>query len=242
MSQYSTGELAKLCEISIRTVQFYDTKDLLSPTAFSEGGRRLYSEEDLRQMRLILMLKSLGLSLESIKGVLKSPAPGKILLLLLDEQLKRIDAELDEREAQKRAISEIKKNISLPEPIPVNSIRDIEEMMKSKKQLKKVHGVMLAIGIVMDIFQLFALYLWIFKGQWLPFVILMPFVIAMGWLMVRYYYKNTAYICPDCGTAFKPNKKEFFFAKHTPKTRKLTCTHCGHNGFCVEVANPETIQ
>ncbi|MDD3244486.1 MAG: MerR family DNA-binding transcriptional regulator, partial [Eubacteriales bacterium] len=44
MSAYTTGELAGLCGVSVRTVQFYDTKGLLKPTALSEGGRRLYSQ------------------------------------------------------------------------------------------------------------------------------------------------------------------------------------------------------
>ncbi len=41
MLKYTTGELAKLCNVSVRTVQFYDTKNLLKPSEISEGGRRL---------------------------------------------------------------------------------------------------------------------------------------------------------------------------------------------------------
>lgn len=69
MPQYSTGELAKLCEVSVRTVQFYDAKDLLKPSELTEGGRRLYSGDDLNKLRLICMLKALGLTLASIKGI-----------------------------------------------------------------------------------------------------------------------------------------------------------------------------
>ncbi len=40
MSKYTTGELAKLCDVSVRTVQFYDTKGLLPPTELTDevGG------------------------------------------------------------------------------------------------------------------------------------------------------------------------------------------------------------
>ncbi len=72
MSYYTTGEMAKLCDVSVRTVQFYDTKGLLPPSELTEGGRRLYTESDLNRLRLILMLKSFGLSLDTIIGVLKS--------------------------------------------------------------------------------------------------------------------------------------------------------------------------
>ena len=40
MSQYTTGELAKLCGVTVRTVQYYDTRGILIPAALSEGGRR----------------------------------------------------------------------------------------------------------------------------------------------------------------------------------------------------------
>lgn len=53
MSHYTTGELAKAAGVTVRTVQFYDKRGLLSPSDWTEGGRRLYTEEDLEQLRLI---------------------------------------------------------------------------------------------------------------------------------------------------------------------------------------------
>ena len=50
MAQYTTGELAKECGITVRTVQFYDQRGILVPSALTEGGRRLYSEEDLKKL------------------------------------------------------------------------------------------------------------------------------------------------------------------------------------------------
>ncbi|GHU41689.1 hypothetical protein FACS1894111_04360 [Clostridia bacterium] len=52
MSKYTTGEVAKLCGVSVRTIQFYDTKGLLHPTELTDGGRRLYSDTDVTQLRL----------------------------------------------------------------------------------------------------------------------------------------------------------------------------------------------
>lgn len=45
MSKYTTGEIAKLCGVSVRTVQYYDTRGILTPSELTEGGRRLYSED-----------------------------------------------------------------------------------------------------------------------------------------------------------------------------------------------------
>lgn len=234
MSQYTTGDIAKLCGVSVRTVQFYDTKGLLKPSALTEGGRRLYSDSDLGKFKLICLLKSLGLSLDSIKGIMQSKAPSKVLALLLTEQLKQIDADIAEKEAQRSAIQIVKENLHNTQMVSVKSISDIEKMMNAKKKLKKVHGTMLVVGIIMDIIQIGTILLWVFKGIWLPFVIGMPLVILMGALITRMYYKKTSYICAECGMVFKPRFKDFFFAKHTPKTRKLKCTDCGYEGYCVE--------
>lgn len=53
MSKYTTGEIAKLCGVSVRTVQYYDSRNILVPSELSEGGRRLYSEQDLKRMKII---------------------------------------------------------------------------------------------------------------------------------------------------------------------------------------------
>lgn len=47
MSLYTTGELAKKCNVSVRTIQYYDERGILVPTDLTEGGRRLFSEEDV---------------------------------------------------------------------------------------------------------------------------------------------------------------------------------------------------
>ena len=66
MSTYTTGDIAKLCNVSVRTVQYYDTRGILQPTELSEGGRRLYTEQDLEKMKIICALKELDLSLDLI--------------------------------------------------------------------------------------------------------------------------------------------------------------------------------
>ncbi len=180
------------------------------------------------------MLKKLGLSLDSIQGILNSEAPGKVLTLLLDEQVKQIGSEIKEKQEQIDAIKVVKDNINNMDAIPVNSINDIGHMMKNKKQLRKVHGTMIGVGLVMDVIEIATIVLWIVKGIWWPFAVGMPLVILVAILLVRMYYKNTAYICPECSTTFRPPLGKFIFSHHTPKTRKLTCTNCGHTGYCVE--------
>ena len=78
--------MAKLCGVTVRTVQYYDTRGLLVPSELSEGGRRLYSENDLKKMKVICFLRNLGLSIDSIGQILAEEDPGSVISLMLDHQ------------------------------------------------------------------------------------------------------------------------------------------------------------
>ncbi len=68
----TVGELAKKMGTTVRALQYYDRENLLKPSALSEGGRRLYTDKDMINLHQILSLKSLGFSLEDIRGRLIS--------------------------------------------------------------------------------------------------------------------------------------------------------------------------
>lgn len=238
MSLYTTGEIAKLAGVSVRTVQFYDRKGILPPSQLSEGGRRLYSQEDLGKLQRICLWKTMGLSLEAIKGILESQNADKVLELLLEQQAKALEEDIQDRQQQLRSIRALEENLKSAEKIPVNSISDMEQLMKNKQKLRIIHGVMIALGVIMDLLQIAGLILWIVQGIWQPFVVCFAVAVVIGVLLTRYYYRSTEYLCPACGARFRPGVKEFLFSKHTPKTRKLTCSHCGEKDYCVEVAAP----
>ena len=234
MSQYTTGEMAKQCGITVRTVQFYDQKGILVPSALTEGGRRLYSEEDLRQMKIICFLRDTGLSLDTIGKLLKEEDPGSVISILLVQQEQLLQGEIGERREKLDRIAELKNGLKTVSTFSIESIGDIAATMENKKKLSAVHRNLLLAGLPVSLLQIAGILLWIFRGTWWVFAAWAVAAIPFGIWASRYYFRKTAYICPQCHEVFKPTFKEAFFAKHTPKTRKLTCTKCGHRGFCVE--------
>ena len=234
MSQYTTGEMAKQCGITVRTVQFYDQKGILVPSALTEGGRRLYSEEDLRQMKIICFLRDTGLSLDTIGKLLKEEDPGSVICILLAQQEQLLQGEIGERREKLDRIAELKNGLKTVSAFSIESIGDIAATMENKKKLSAVHRNLLLAGLPVSLLQIAGILLWIFRGTWWVFAAWAVAAIPYGIWASRYYFRKTAYICPQCHEVFKPGFKEAFFAKHTPKTRKLTCTKCGHLGFCVE--------
>jgi len=235
MSKYTTGEMAKLCNVSVRTVQFYDAKGLLYPSALTEGGRRLYTDDDLTKLRLICTLKAIGLSLSSIKGILESEASGKVLSLLLDEQMKLLVNEIDERQAQLETIKAIKENVHNMAAIQPNSIIDIEHIMENNKKVRNKFRRLVVKACILSIPQYTLLVWWILGGPWVPFVLCFLVTIPFGVLLARYYFKDSAWICTECGSVFRPPFKKVLRTSGTIKARWLTCTKCGHAGYCVEV-------
>lgn len=235
MSEYTTGEIAKLCGVTVRTVQYYDTRGLLVPSKLSEGGRRLYSEEDLKMMQIICFLRELGLPIDSITQLLSEPDSSNVILLLLDQQEKELRDKISKDQTKLNKLEELKRGLKDVENISVESIGDIAYIMENKKRLKKVRMVILGVGIPINVIEIAAIVLWIVKGIWLPFVLWLVMDIVFGVWISRYYYRRVAYICPQCHEVFKPAFKQMFWARHTPNTRKLTCTNCGHHGFCVEI-------
>lgn len=63
----TVGEAAKKMDVTVRTLQHYDKEKLLSPSAVSNGGRRLYTDKDIVKLHQILSLKHLGFSLNDIR-------------------------------------------------------------------------------------------------------------------------------------------------------------------------------
>lgn len=239
MSKYTTGEMAKLCGVTVRTVQYYDTRGILVPAELSEGGRRLYSEDDLKRMRIICFLRELGLPIDSIFQILSEDDSGSVISLLLEQQKQALQEEIGERQEKLEKLDTLRRELQAVKNISVESIGDVAFIMTSKEKIKKVHRKLLIIGIPITIVQWTAIMLLILKGIWWPLlawaVIAVPYAIWGS----KYYFRHVAYICPQCHTVFKPKFKEAFWARHTPSTRKLTCTACGHHGFCVEVINEE---
>ena len=102
----TVGEVAKKMGVTVRTLQYYDKEELLSPSAESEGGRRLYTDKDLVMLHQIISLKSLGFSLKDIKGRLNSLKTPDEVANALTEQADDIRQKIEQL---KTSLSEIEK-------------------------------------------------------------------------------------------------------------------------------------
>lgn len=232
--QYTTGEIAKLCGVTVRTVQYYDSRELLCPSALTEGGRRLYSEADVKRLQVICFLRELGLSISVIGQLLKEEDPGSVIDLLLAQRAQELRDEIAQKQSQLDLLDALQQGLKETPDFSIESIPDMATNMEARKKLKRVHTLLLVTGLPFSLLQLAGIILWIVTGNWYLFALWAVLIIPAGILLSRMYFGSVAYICPGCHETFRPELREAFFANHTPYTRKLTCTCCGHKGFCVE--------
>lgn len=239
MQQYTTGELARLCGVSVRCVQYYDKRGILCPSALSEGGRRLYSEDDLARMGIICFLRDAGISIGGIEALLAEEDPRAAIAALLDQREEEILGEMKKNREMLDTVHGIRRKLHGIPHFTVDSLGDIAYTLKGKRHMRRLHITLLAVGLPLDLLQWASVFLWIFMGIWWPFALWGALLIPAAILFSLYYFRRVAYICPACHRLFKPLLRQSVFARHTPSLRKLTCPHCGHHGFCVEVYRKE---
>ena len=83
------GEVAAATGLTVRTLHHYDEIGLLAPSARTEAGYRLYSDDDLQALYRIVALRRLGLTLDEIGALLDGQDPRA----LVRAQLERLDEE-----------------------------------------------------------------------------------------------------------------------------------------------------
>ena len=186
-------------------------------------------------MKIICFLREADLPINAILEILQEEHPGKVISLLIEQQETALSDEISEKQEKLEKLRELKNGLKSRESFSLESIGDIAVLMEGKKKLRKMRWMMILTGIPVTALQWFSIIYWIICGVWWPFVIWVLVAVPWGILVSRYYFNHVKYICPECHEVFKPALKEAFWANHTPTARKLTCSGCGHRGFCVEV-------
>jgi len=111
------GEMAKKAGVTVRTLQYYDKEGILSPSAESEGGFRLYTDKDMVALIRIFMMKELGFSLKDIKKRLTSMDTTADVMKILTEQTAHIRAKIEALTESLVEIEALKKEIALMETV-----------------------------------------------------------------------------------------------------------------------------
>lgn len=67
---YTIGQATEICDVTARTIRYYESKCLITPDRVSEGGYRYYTMETLRRVQVIRYFVEEGFSLEVARQLL----------------------------------------------------------------------------------------------------------------------------------------------------------------------------
>ena len=121
----TAGQAAKIMGVTVRTIQYYDTKKLLVPSAVSEGGRRLYTHRDLIKLHQILSLKSLGFSLDDIRERLPALDTPAQVAEALSGQASLIQEKINSLSSFLTAINQLREEVLQMQAVDFKKYADI---------------------------------------------------------------------------------------------------------------------
>ena len=131
----TVGELAKKMDTTVRTLQYYDREGLLAPSAESEGGRRLYADEDIFKLHQIQAMKYLGFSLEDIRTRLAALDTPEQVVDLLTEQAEGIREKIASLSEVLDTIEKLKSEAQLIKTVDFKKYADIVINLQMKNDL-----------------------------------------------------------------------------------------------------------
>ncbi|MGH6755158.1 MAG: MerR family transcriptional regulator, partial [Bradyrhizobium sp.] len=98
--RFTIHELVEEFDVTSRTLRFYEEKGLLTPTR--RGQDRIYSRRDRARLKLVLMGKSVGFSLEDVRAMLDLYDLGDGQETQLRFALERFEEKLAELDQKRR--------------------------------------------------------------------------------------------------------------------------------------------
>ncbi|MEH7239162.1 MerR family transcriptional regulator [Bacillus sp. JJ1562] len=147
---YTIGQLSKNTGVTVRTLDYYDEIGLIKPSSKTNGGHRLYNEDDVMRLERILALKYMGFTLEQIKDILKNSS--STWQQAIEQQLEMVRREQERLKMLEQALlgvsysieiegkinwSIIFKTIQLYQQTPEDILQQYKEYL-TEEEMKKI--------------------------------------------------------------------------------------------------------
>jgi len=144
---YTVKQLAKLSNVSVRTLHWYDKIGLLKPAYYGDNNYRYYEEEQLLTLQQILFFRELGFKLHDIQRMLVSNDFDKIKALHTHKQALEKNIK-----CMNKLIRTIDKTISHLTGVKTMKLEDIFDGFTKEKQ-KLYYDYLLERGVSEEIIQ-----------------------------------------------------------------------------------------
>lgn len=123
MEYYLRGEIAKIANINVETLRYYEKNKLIPTPKRTEKGYRLYSKDILTILAFIKSAKSAGFTLEQIRKLFSVVDGKNIDLNYVDELISIKIVEIGEKIIELQNVQEnlkkVKDNLYQPHECPL---------------------------------------------------------------------------------------------------------------------------
>ena len=117
------GDFARLSQVSLVTLRYYDEMDLLKPVRVDpSSGYRFYAADQLPRLNRILALKDLGFSLDQIRLMLADGLKPEQLRAMLTVQRREVEKRLVEEQERLFRIEARLRQIELEDTMPTYDV------------------------------------------------------------------------------------------------------------------------
>ena len=133
---YSSGEFARMAQITVRTVRYYDKQNILKPSLVTPTGARFFTEEDFARLQQIMLLKYLGFSLEDIRELTVNDSDYSYLEHSLEQQQNLVRDRIEQLQLVEQAIGETVTEIRQQQNVDWNRMRELIHLTGMENSLK----------------------------------------------------------------------------------------------------------
>lgn len=138
MSGLLRGEVAKMAQLNMETIRYYENYGLIDTPSRTESGYRLYSEEVLTRLSFIKNAKECGFTLKEIRKALKAGKDSIRIddfIALIDRKMNTIETEIYRQQNTMNMLNQLKTSLedvhTHPEIQQVLHVLGMEEEIRS---------------------------------------------------------------------------------------------------------------
>lgn len=122
---YLRNQVAKIANINVETLRYYEQSGLIPPPARGENGYRLYEDDTIEKLEIIKYCKSCGFTLEETKKII-STIENKVIdyeciINFIDEKIIEINKKVEHLDIMKTILNKIKTNIDSQIECPIKT-------------------------------------------------------------------------------------------------------------------------
>ncbi|MBV7363944.1 MerR family transcriptional regulator [Actinomycetaceae bacterium TAE3-ERU4] len=131
----TVGEVSKVLGISVRTLHYWESRGLITPSGRTWADYRIYSEQDVRRLEQIMIYRAAGMPLEKIPAALSGNP-----ITHLQEQLHELIQKKEEINKTIELVERLLENAMSEEKLSITEIAQIIGQANLDEYQKEAEG------------------------------------------------------------------------------------------------------